>query len=381
MGEHRFKLRRIEIVSLVVAAMLAAGLLVWGDRMGRAGARTVERFWTGGGSLVVWRSAGGRLTARFTGSGGTAVERGLGGGVAARPVAGGRRPLILVTDASGGHRLLEYDATTTRWRVVLASPDPHDLTSAVAIGALVYVPQGSGRRAAVVAVHPDGRIAATYRLPKLPPDPTALLPGPSQPGPLSHPGRGAVDALLSADGHVLAVTSSRSAAGLTDLLTGRTVTFNGYTQVQAATMGGDGMIYVLTGANDTAFSLRILRIDPRSMQIVSAFDTGALDRGRPATALPSSFGAVIYSPGVPRSLDALSGTEVWLVDGGGLRENATVSSDDGLLMGPGHGDSALLYGGVAGDVVTRVGLSDGAVRRADARLTAPSGTTVVLAAD
>ncbi|HMK92572.1 MAG TPA: hypothetical protein VK576_06200, partial [Thermoleophilia bacterium] len=267
------------------------------------------------------------------------------------------------------------------WQTVLASPDPHDLTSAVAIGGLVYVPQGTGTRAAVVAVRPDGRTAVTYPLPKLPPDPTALLPGPSQPGLLARAGRGAVDALLAADGHVLAVTSSRAAAGLSDLVTGRTVTFNGYTRVRAATMGGDGMVYVLTAANDSAFSLRILRIDPRSLQIVSAFDTGILDRDRPASALPSRFGAVIYSPGVPGSLDALSGTDVWLADGGGLRENATVSSDDGLLMGPGEGDSVLLYGGTAENVVTRVGLDDGAVRRADARLTAPSGTTVVLAAE
>jgi len=233
----------------------------------------------------------------------------------------------------------------------------------------------------VAAVRTDGRTAAQYRLPTLPPDPTALLPGPSQPDLAAPIEPGRVVALLAADGHVLAVTSTPAAAGLTDLVTARTVTFGGYTNVRATTTGGDGMVYVVTAANDSAFSQRILRIDPRSMRIVSAFDTGTLDRGRPATALPTRYGAVVYSPGVPDSLDALSGTELWLIDGAGLRENATVSSDDGLLMGPGKGDSVLLYGGPAGDVVTRVGIDDGAVRRADPPPTPPSGTVVVLAAD
>ena len=383
--EPTHRLRRVEIISLVGAVVLAAVLLVWGSHMGRARAGTVGRFWSGGGSLLVWRSHG-ELVARFTAATGSPVERRLGDGVAARLVAGGHRPLLLVTDVHGGHRLLDYDGTSARWRTILASPQPHDLTNAVMARGLVYVARSSAHGPTVVAIRRDGRTAATYRLPKLPPDPTALLALPSRPGTgtggaSAGVGRARVDALVAAGGRVLAVTSTRAAAGLTDLSSGRTVTFDGYVDVRAATTGGDGMVYVLAASNDPAFSQRVLRIDPRSLRIVFTFDTGVAGHGRPASALPSRFGAVFYSPGTPGSIDALSGTDLWLVDGGGLNENSTVTSDDGALMGPGPGDSVLLFGSPAGAAVTSVGLSDGAVRRADAHLTAPSGTVVVLAAE
>ena len=101
----------------------------------------------------------------------------------------------------------------------------------------------------------------------------------------------------------------------------------------------------------------------------------------PGSALPTRFGAVFYLPGVPRSLDAYSGTNIWLVDGSGFRQNSAVSSNVGVYMGPGRVASVLFYGSPAGGAVTSLDTYDGALSRASARLSAPSGATVVLAAD
>jgi hypothetical protein len=377
-----FGLKKAELLALGAVLVLVAGLLLWGAHMGRAGAAGGDRIWTEAGSLVVWRTPSGMLVARLTGDGGT-TEISLGQGTDVRLVAGSARPLLLITDASGGHRLVAWSARRRSWSIVLASLDPHDLGTAVVNGGLIYTPEGSGRGAAVVAVHPDGRTAARYPLPTLPPDPRAALRPDSPTGLLgARARRGDVAALLGAGRHVLAVTSTGAAAAVTDLTTGVTVTLTGYDRVYAATMGGDGLAYVLAGRADPAATLRILRVDPRSMQAVAAWDTGAGGSSEPAWALPTRFGAVFYSPGLPHSLDAYSGTNIWLVDDSGIHQNSAVSSNDGVRMGPGAGDTVLLYGPPAGGTVSRLGLDDGALSRAsNARVSAPSGSTVLFAAD
>jgi hypothetical protein len=50
-------------------------------------------------------------------------------------------------------------------------------------------------------------------------------------------------------------------------------------------------------------------------------------------------------------------------------------------MGPGAGDSVLLYGRPAGSAVSRLDTDDGVLSRAGSRLAAPPGATVLLAAD
>ena len=180
---------------------------------------------------------------------------------------------------------------------------------------------------------------------------------------------------------MLAVTSTAAAAAVIDLQTRASVSLGGYTRIVAATVGGDGVLYVLAGRADPAFTLRFLRVDPHSLRILSVWDTGVAATEEPGSALPTRFGAVYYLPGVPDSLNAYSGTNIWLVDGSGARQNSAVSSNVGVRMGPGHGDSVLFYGRPAGNVVSRLDTDDGALSRASARLSAPSGATVVLAAD
>ncbi len=374
--------RSLEAAGLVAAAVVAVAFLVWGAHMGRAGEPAGATLWPAGdGSLVVWRSGAGSLTARLTDAAGFSTDSALGAGSDARLIAGEPRPVVLLTVPGGGHRLVRYAPATGAWTTIAASLDPADLTTAALARGLAYLPVGTGRRAAVIAVGPDGRTVARIPLPVLEPDPHSLMALPGSGAGAGKASRGHVAALLVADGDVLAITSTPAAAAVTDLRTKASVSLAGYTQIVAATVGGDGIVSILAGRADPAFTLRFLRVDPRTMRVLSAWDTGVAATREPGSALPTRFGAVFYLPGVPDSLDAYSGTNIWLVDGSGARQNSAVSSDVGLRMGPGRGDSVLFYGKPAGGVVTRLDTDDGALSRADARLSAPSGATVVLAAD
>ena len=133
------------------------------------------------------------------------------------------------------------------------------MTTAVIARDLVYLPVGRGRQAAVIAVDPrTGRTTARLRLPVLVPDPTALLKLPGSPaGALAADrGRGRVAALLAADGRVLAISATPLAAAVTDLASRASVSLGGYTRIVAATVGGDGIVYILAGSADPAFTLR-----------------------------------------------------------------------------------------------------------------------------
>ncbi len=374
--------RSLQTAGVVAAVLIAVAFLVWGSRMGHAVESGAGTLWSSNaGSIVVWSNGAGSLTATLTRAG-VATDSSLGVGSTARLVSGGGRPIVLVTDTGGGHRLLRYEPATRTWVTVAASLDPADMTTAVVAGDLVYLPMGQGRHAAVMAVDLNsGRTAARLRLPTLVPDPRALLTlsGPA-PGARAA-SRGHVTALLTARGRVLAVSATPFAAAVTDLATHASVSLGGYTQILAATVGGDGIVYVLAGSSDPAFTLRFLRVDPRTMRLVSVWDTGVAATDEPVSALPTRFGAVFYAPGVPRSLDAYSGTNVWLVDRSGARENSAVSSNIGVRMGPGRGDSVLIYGSPAGAVISRLGTDNGSLDRHLTRLDAPAGTTVVLAAD
>jgi hypothetical protein len=382
---HLFgRVRSIEAAGLLAAVLVAAAFLVWGTHMGRAGRGGGDPAWpAGSGSLVVWRSADGTLTARVTNAAGSAIDTSLGEGNDARLVAGGGHPVVLVGGADGGHRLLRYAPARHAWSTLATSLHPGELTAAAVAAGLAYVPVGTGRGAAVVAVRPDGAVAARYALPVLEPDPNALLAqaGQAAGAGTRTAGRGRVAALVAVHDEVLAVTATPFAAAITDLRTGVRVSLGSYTRIVAATVGGDGFVYLLAGSADPAFTLRFLRIDPRAMRSLAAWDTGVAASSQPAWALPTRFGAIFYSPGTPHSIDAYSGTSVWLLDGGGARTNSAVSSDVGLRMGPGAGDSVLLYGTPAGRAVSRLDTDDGVLSRAGARPAAPPAATVLLAAD
>jgi hypothetical protein len=374
----------IEAAGLLGAILVAAVFLVWGTHMGRAGQGGADPAWpAGSGSLVVWRSADGALTARVTDASGTATDTSLGAGNDVRLVAGGARPVVLVDGADGGHRLLRYVPARHAWSTLATSLHPGELTSAAVVAGLAYLPVGAGKGAAVIAVRPDGAVVARYALPVLEPDPNALLaqPGQAAGAGTRAAGRGRVAALLAVPGDVLAVTATPFAAAVTDLRTGARVSLGSYTRIVAATVGGDGFVYLLAGSADPAFTLRFLRIDPRTMRSLAAWDTGVAASSQTAWALPTRFGAIVYSPGTPHSIDAYLGTNVWLLDGGGARTNSAVSSNAGVRMGPGAGDSVLLYGTPAGGAVSRLDTDDGVLSRASARLAAPPGSTVLLAAD
>ncbi len=337
--------RSLEVAGLVVATVLAAAFLIWGAHMGRAGEPAVATLWPDrAGSLVIWRGDG-VLSARLTDAAGAATVSSLGAGSGAQLVVGGARPVVLLTGPGGGHRLVRYLPTTNTWTTVAASLEPTDLTTAVLDRELAFLPVDAGSRAAIVAVALDGRTVARFPLPVLEPDPSALMALPGSGVGARKTSRGHVDALLLAGGDVLAITSTKAAAAVTDLKTKRSVSLGGYTHIAAATVGGDGILYVLAGPADPAFTLRFLRVDPHSMRVLSAWDTGVGAIEEPGSALPTRFGAVFYLPGVPDSLDAYSGTNIWLVDGSGARQNSAVSSNVGVRMGPGRDDSVLSMAG------------------------------------
>jgi hypothetical protein len=375
--------RSLQAAGVVAAALVAVAFLVWGAHMGRAGETGAGTLWPpSAGSIVVWSHGRGSLTATLTNAAGVATDSSLGAGSAAQLVAGGSRPVVLVSGTGGGHRLVRYAPATRTWATIAASLEPADMTTAVIARNLVYLPVGQGRRAAVIAVDLNtGRTTARLRLPVLVPNPGALLTLPARSAGTRAAGRGRVAALLAAGDHVLAISATPLAAAVTDLTSHASVSLAGYTHVAAATVGGDGIVYILAGRADPAFTLRFLRVDPRSMRLVSVWDTGVAATDEPVSALPTRFGAVFYAPGLPHSLDAYSGTNVWLVDGSGAHQNSAVSSNIGLHMGPGRGDSVLFYGSPAGGVVSRLDTDDGSLDRRDTRLVAPSGAPVVLAAD
>jgi hypothetical protein len=373
--------RSLEAAGLVAAGLVAVAFLVWGAHMGRAGEPAGSALWPArDGSIVVWRSAGGALAVRMTDAAGAATDSSLGAGSDARLIAGGERPVILVTAPGGGHRLVRNVPAVHTWSTIAAALAPADLTTAAMAGGLAYLPVGRGSQASVIAVRADGRTAARIPLPILEPDPSAFMALPGAGAGTGKASRGHVVCLLVVGDDVLAITSTPAAAAVTDLQTRARVSLAGFTKIFGATVGGDGIVYILAGRADPAFSLRFLRVDPHSMRVLSAWDTGVAATDEPVWALPTRFGAVFYSPGAPGALDAWSGTNVWLVDGSGARENSTVSPNVGERMGPGRKDSVLFYDRPDG-VVTRLDTDDGALSRASARLSAPSGATIVLAAD
>lgn len=371
----------LEVVGLVVAVLLAAALLAWGARAGRAGESGGHVLWPADdGALVVYRVGAGSLVARLTNAAGRVTRRSLGVGDDVRLIAGGPRPVLLVTEPGGGHRLLRFSPASGTWSTLAAALLVNDLTTAALAGGLVYLPAGTGARASVVVIDARGRVVTRLALPVLEPDPAALVTAPGAAIGIARPGRGRVAALFVAGGDVLAVTATSQAAAVTDLRTHDTVSLAGYSRVAAATVGGDGAVYVLAGRSDPAFPLRFLRLTVHPLRVLSAWDTGAAPGSEAVTALPSALGAVFYAPAAGSS-DVASAADLWSVDATGARRDETVSSSSGPRMGPGRGDSVLLYGGAPGAGVTRLDLGDGASSRADARLLAPSGATVLLAAD
>jgi hypothetical protein len=145
--------RSLQAAGVVAATLIAVAFLVWGAHMGRAVESGAGTLWPpSAGSIVVWSDGPGSLTAALTSAAGGATDSSLGAGSAARLVAGGSRPVVLVTGAEGGHRLVRYAPATHTWATVAASLDPTDMTTAVVARDLVYLPVGQGRHAAVVAV-------------------------------------------------------------------------------------------------------------------------------------------------------------------------------------------------------------------------------------
>jgi hypothetical protein len=372
--------RSFEVMGLVAAALVAAAFLVWGAHIGRAGEPAGGAPWPArDGSIVVWRSATGSLAVRMTNAAGGSTDSSLGPGSDVRLIAGGSRPVLLVTLAGGGHRLVRYTPATRTWSTLAASLDPTDLTSAAVADGLAYLPSGRGSRAAVIAVRAGVGTVARFPLPVLEPDLSALVAAPGAAA--GKASRGHVACLLVSGGRVLMITSTPAAAAITDLQTKASVPLTGYTGVVAATVGGDGIVYVLAWRAAPALSLRFLRIDPRSLHVLAASDADVALSTEPVWALPTRFGAIVYSAGTPDSRDPWSGTNIWLVDENGVRENSTVAANVGERMGPGRGDSVLFYGRPGDGAASRLDIDDGALSRADARLGAPSGATILLAAD
>ena len=307
--------------------------------MGRAGepASPTRRGPTSAGSLVVWRGGDGALTARMTSAAGVTTVSSLGAGSDARLVAGGRasrgpgdRPRRRTPPGalraghgtwSDGRRLARPGRADDR------RPGPRP-----------RLPAGGRRKPG------GGRRRAPGR-PHRRPLPAARSSNPTR-APSWRCRARRSGARTASRGHVAALARRRrrragghpttAAAAVTDLQTGASVSLGGYTRIVAATVGGDGSSTSSPGAPTRPSRCASCASTRARCASCRPGTPGVAARPRsPASALPTRFGAVFYLPGVPHSLDAYSGTNIWLVDGGGARQNSAVSSNVGVRMGPG----------------------------------------------
>ena len=308
-------------------------------------------------ALVVWRSGAGPLIARFTSAGGTTSERSLGTGSDVRLIAGAPRPVLLVTDPGGGHRLLRFSPADGEWSTIAAALSRGDLTTAALSRGLIYLPVGTGRRAAVLATGAAGRIVARLPLPVLEPDPSTLVTAPGAPIAVARPGCGSVSAPRRRRRHAGRDLDGPGGRRDRPAHPRDCLAFQLH-GVVAATVGGDGFVYLLAERSDPAFTLRFLRIAVHPLRVLWA-DTGA-DPGLRRYGTGQRFWRRLLRAWGARLADASSATSLWLIDAtGARREGAVAHRTSGLRMGPGRGDSGLLYGWSSGSAVTRFATATG----------------------
>jgi hypothetical protein len=246
------------------------------------------------------------------------------------------------------------------------------LTS-LSLGSLVYAQVDD-----TVVAFSGGHVQATYALPTLQPDPAVGGLPAGYKGVFGGVSPGQVSALVpTADGHVLAFTSTGLASAVTDLMTGKTTQLTGYGTLGSAVQTPSGPIDVLAWRGyQPTYSLHLLSLDGTSLSIGASMDTGLL----PAGYLRDRLVSVAGHDGV---LSVARGDEtagvtlsVFSVDGTDLTSSAALKGV-GLEIAPGPAGSVYLFGGPAANTVSQLDIATRMLTRDLPALRAPTGAYVV----
>ncbi len=246
------------------------------------------------------------------------------------------------------------------------------LTS-LSVGSLAYAQVD----AAVVAFS-NGVIKSSYALPTLQPDPTAGGFPAGYKGVFGGVSTGQVSALVqTADGHVLAFTSTGLASAVTDLMTGKTTLLTGYGTLGGAVLTPSGGIDVLAWRGyQPGYALHVVSLGGTSLSVVASMNTGVLPAGylRDRLVSVSGYDAVLsVAAGDEASGVTLS---VFGVEGTALTPVAS-SKGAGLEIASGPAGTVYTFGGPAGNTVSQLDLATGVLTRDLPSLRAPAGAYVV----
>jgi hypothetical protein len=231
----------------------------------------------------------------------------------------------------------------------------------------------------VVVAAQNGAVVAIYKLPELTPDQTAGQFPPGYKGVYTGTGVGAVSALVpTSDGDVLAFSYTGRAAAVTDLMTSKTVPLAGYSKLGAAARAPLGQLIVLAwSALDESRSIKVLSIDPHTLQPIATADTGITPAGHLRDCVLPGIGhdaVIAIAHGDEAAGVAL---DLWTVDGNSVLRGPALPIDSGLEIAPAGSASIYVYNGPAKNTVGKLDLSTGSLASDIPELRAPAGAYVV----
>jgi hypothetical protein len=248
----------------------------------------------------------------------------------------------------------------------------------------VYVQQSNASlgSSAIVEVQADtGSVVATYNLPLLRPDSIAGVEPSLSTGLTDGSGvngsTGTVQALILDNGSLYALQFTGRAAAIDNLSAGKVQYLAGYGDLGGGALAPDGDIYVVGWRqNGPTAAMRVLQIDPNTLDTDSTFSTGLY----PPTTLNvqmqanSSDDMLVYiSQG--NETDPIE-SNLWGVSASGLVSLGALPANVGLYMSD-FGPTVYLYGGKAENAISSVDLSDEALTQGVSGISAPQGSYVL----
>jgi hypothetical protein len=386
--------------AVVLTAVLAAVVVAQGERattqdLSAAASEDISSFSVPGG-LSVWmqpdektlqpngdQSGDGVVYARLGAASEATSTSILGPGIGAQLLRGGAEPLVMVERYDGTCHVFAYQADSGQWQEMQAFSEEPDALCASG-DALDYVAIEDSRQ--VVSQNPsDASTAQTYVAPRMDGYSDDI-------GPISLPvnydsTKAIVTSLVPLSGKVLAFSTNVQACQLTDFPSGYTTTLDGARTVIASCAGRDGYIYALGTGPKRGDSLRLLRIDPTSLQTTRVWDTqwASNANGRPrlnrAQLLPTEDGVALWLVESTQTPETVAPMHLWMLSGDTLQDDSSsLPPRVGIDAACGSGGTLLLYGGYAKEGVSRFTLSTGNVSSVP-ELGAPDGSWLLIAAE
>jgi hypothetical protein len=341
----------------------------------------------------------GELFARTVDATGVSHTSDLGPGLGADLISGGANPVLLTT-ATSGQQLIQYNTSTNVWSTLRSLPGGGVTACGATANQVGYVTTVSNSVTTLPRSGATGTPAVKMQtVPTLSPDPavsaqiTASAAIQSLYARASAPGQQAptiTQLVPGLDGDMYALTANNYAAGVVDLSTGKSGALAGWSWVDGGCLGGDGCLYAVGEAAGKGAAEAVYRLDP---QTLTAQSTAAslgwtqapvnqpplLDR---LWTLPTSNGVLIAAvennvnndpSGSPGPL------EVWSAGPTGARKLCEVPNATGMKVGFGGDSNLLLFCGPAKNLVSSLDPTTGAVTPLP-DMTAPAGSYVVVAA-